>query len=81
MCATTVSGRCGSSNATRSPRPMPHAANAFDSRFACCPMSKNVSAAREPSSSSQYSAKRARSLAQRVQQAWARLKSGGTSQR
>ena len=69
MCATTVSGRCGRISATVSPRPTPSAASALDSRFACCCRSQNVYAAVAPDSSSQYSAKRARSSAQRPQQA------------
>ena len=75
MCATTVSGRCGRISATLSPRATPSAASAFDSRFACCCRSQNVCARRAPDSSSQYSAKRARSSAQRPQHACAMLKS------
>ena len=67
--------------ATRSPRPTPSAASALESRFAATWMSQNEYAAAAPDSSSQYSAKRERSDAQRPQQARAMLYRSGTSQR
>ena len=81
MWATTVSGRCGRMIAMRSPRRTPRAASALASRSAARSRSQNVNAARAPDSSSQYSAKRARSRAHRRQQASAMLNSAGTSQR
>ncbi len=77
----TVSGRCGRMSATLSPRAMPSAASAVARRFASRCRSQYVNAARAPDSSSQYSAKRVRSAAQRPQQACAMLKRAGTSQR
>ena len=68
-----MSGRCGRISATRSPRLTPSPASAFDSRFASRWMSQNVYLAVSPNSSSQYSAKRERSCAQRRQQASAML--------
>ena len=81
MCATTVSGRWGRISAILSPRSIPMAASALDRRFARCCKSQNVYARRAPDSSSQYSAKRERSFAQRAQQACPMLNSAGTFQR
>ena len=59
----------------------PVAASTLDSRLASRCRSQNVCADVAPDSSSQYSAKRVRSAAQRPQQACAMLKCAGTSQR
>ena len=59
-------GRCGRISATLSPRPTPRSASAFDEPVGLASArSQNVSAAVAPDSSSQYSAKRVRSPAQR----------------
>ena len=76
-----VSRRCGRISATLSPRPTPRPASTLDSRFASRCRSQNECAEAAPDSSSQYSAKRARSPAQRPQHACAMLNSAGTVQR